>query len=111
VETRRCWAVDIDGRGLVDLEGWHALRSVCMVEYERFEDVKQTTEPSSRDSDANDPGSNDPNRDAEDEAPHADGAPRSDAIRTARLALQAMLGSGMPPSDDEDASSDPSSET
>jgi len=48
VETRHCWAVDVDGRGLVDLEGWHELRTVCMVEYERFEngeqDGEQTTE-------------------------------------------------------------------
>lgn len=44
VETRRCWVVDVDGRGLVDLEGWHELRTVCMVEYERFEDGEQATE-------------------------------------------------------------------
>jgi predicted transposase YbfD/YdcC len=44
VETRRCWAVDVDGKGLVDGEGWHELSTVCMVEYERFEDGEQATE-------------------------------------------------------------------
>jgi len=44
VETRRCWAVDVEGKGLVDLEGWHDLSAVCMVEYERFEEGKTTTE-------------------------------------------------------------------
>jgi predicted transposase YbfD/YdcC len=37
VETRRCQALDVEGRGLVDLKGWPKLRTVCMVEYERFE--------------------------------------------------------------------------
>ena len=44
VETRRCWAVSVEGNGRVDLEGWEGLRTVCMVEYERFEDGKTTTE-------------------------------------------------------------------
>lgn len=44
VETRRCWAVDVEDRGLVDLEGWHELRTVCMVEYERFDGEETTTE-------------------------------------------------------------------
>jgi predicted transposase YbfD/YdcC len=44
VETRRCWAVDVEGKGLVDLDGWRELRTVCMVEYERFEDGEATTE-------------------------------------------------------------------
>jgi predicted transposase YbfD/YdcC len=44
VETRRCWAVGVENKGLVDLEGWHELRTVCMVEYERFEDGDATTE-------------------------------------------------------------------
>lgn len=37
VETRRCVTVDVEGRGLLDLEGWHGLRTVAMVEQERFE--------------------------------------------------------------------------
>jgi len=44
VETRRCLAVDVEGKGLVDLDGWRELRTVCMVEYERFEDGEATTE-------------------------------------------------------------------
>lgn len=44
VETRRCWAVDIENKGLVDLEGWHELRTVCRVEYERFDGNDTTTE-------------------------------------------------------------------
>jgi predicted transposase YbfD/YdcC len=44
VETRRCLAVDVEGKGLVDLEGWHQLRTVCMVTYERFDGEKTTTE-------------------------------------------------------------------
>lgn len=44
VETRRCLAVDVEGKGLVDLEGWQGLRTVCMVEYERLKDGERTTE-------------------------------------------------------------------
>lgn len=36
VETRRCWAVGVEDKGLVDLEGWQGLRTVCMVECERL---------------------------------------------------------------------------
>ena len=36
VETRRCWAIDIRGRGLVDEDRWPGLRSVALVETERF---------------------------------------------------------------------------
>lgn len=36
VETRRCWAVDIRGRGLVDEDRWPGLQSVALVETERF---------------------------------------------------------------------------
>lgn len=36
VETRRCWAVDIRGRGLVDEDRWPGLRSVALIETERF---------------------------------------------------------------------------
>jgi predicted transposase YbfD/YdcC len=34
VETRRCWAVDVDEKGLVDQTGWDNLKSICLVEYE-----------------------------------------------------------------------------
>jgi len=44
VETRRGWALDVEGKGLVDLEGWHGLCTVCMVEYERFDGEETTTE-------------------------------------------------------------------
>jgi len=44
VETRRCWAVDVTGQGWVDLEGWHRLRTVCMVQHERFDGEKTTTQ-------------------------------------------------------------------
>jgi len=44
VETRRCWAVGVENEGLVDLEGWHELRTVCLVEYDRFDGEKTTTE-------------------------------------------------------------------
>lgn len=36
VETRRCWAIDIEGRGLVDESRWPGLQSVALVETERF---------------------------------------------------------------------------
>ncbi len=36
VETRRCWAIDIRGRGLVDEDRWPGLQSVALVETERF---------------------------------------------------------------------------
>mgnify|MGYP006283749061 FL=1 len=36
VETRRCWAIDVEGRGLVDESRWPALQSVALVETERF---------------------------------------------------------------------------
>lgn len=42
VETRRCWALDVAEQGWVDLEGWSKLRTVCMVEHERF-DGEETT--------------------------------------------------------------------
>ncbi|MCS3675619.1 putative transposase YbfD/YdcC [Salinibacter ruber] len=44
IETRRCWAVDVEEKGLVDLEGWHELSAVCMVEYERVEDGERAIE-------------------------------------------------------------------
>ena len=47
VETRGCWAVGVENEGLVDLDGRHKLRTVCMVEYEMVEyerfDGEQTT--------------------------------------------------------------------
>jgi predicted transposase YbfD/YdcC len=36
VETRRCWATDIRGRGLVDEDRWPGLRTVALIETERF---------------------------------------------------------------------------
>ena len=36
VETRRCWAVDVAGKGLVDEARWPGLQSVALVETERF---------------------------------------------------------------------------
>ncbi|MCS4185020.1 ISAs1 family transposase [Salinibacter ruber] len=36
VETRRCWAVDVAGKGLVDESRWPGLQSVALVETERF---------------------------------------------------------------------------
>ena len=36
VGTRRCWAIDVAGKGLVDEERWPGLRSVALVETERF---------------------------------------------------------------------------
>jgi predicted transposase YbfD/YdcC len=44
VETRRCWAVDVENNGRVDLEGWKGLRTVCMVEYERFDGEETATQ-------------------------------------------------------------------
>jgi len=61
-----------------------------------------TDEPSSPDPDTDERGSDDADRDAEDAAPNANEAPRSDAVRTARLALQAMLGPGPPSPGKED---------
>jgi len=36
VETRRCWAIDVAGKGLVDEGRWPGLQSVALVETERF---------------------------------------------------------------------------
>lgn len=36
VETRRCWAIDVAGKGLVDEDRWAGLQSVALVETERF---------------------------------------------------------------------------
>jgi predicted transposase YbfD/YdcC len=47
VETRRCWAIDVEGRGLVDEGRWPGLRSVALVETERF-----VAEPQAEDSSA-----------------------------------------------------------
>jgi predicted transposase YbfD/YdcC len=37
VETRRCWAIDVEERGLLDTGRWPDLRTVAMIETERFE--------------------------------------------------------------------------
>ncbi len=44
VETRRCWTVDVDEKGLVDQTGWVKLKSICLVEYEKFEDGERSVE-------------------------------------------------------------------
>jgi len=44
VEVRRCWAVEVAGRGIVDTAAWSHLRSVAMVEAERHVEGKVTTE-------------------------------------------------------------------
>lgn len=36
VETRCCWAVEVAGRGIVDEAAWPRLKSVAMIESERF---------------------------------------------------------------------------
>jgi predicted transposase YbfD/YdcC len=36
VETRRCWAIDVAGKGLVDEGRWPGLQSIALVETERF---------------------------------------------------------------------------
>lgn len=35
VEVRRCWALDVEERGLVETSGWPSLRTVALVECER----------------------------------------------------------------------------
>ena len=46
VETRHCWATDIRGRGLVDKDRWPGLRSVALIETERFvAEPKEETAP------------------------------------------------------------------
>lgn len=44
IASWRCWAVGVENKGLVGLEGWHELRTVCMVEYDRFDGEETTTE-------------------------------------------------------------------
>jgi predicted transposase YbfD/YdcC len=36
VEIRRCWAINVEGRGVVDESRWPGLQSVALVETERF---------------------------------------------------------------------------
>jgi predicted transposase YbfD/YdcC len=36
VETRRCWTIDVEGRGLVDESRWPGLQSVALIGTERF---------------------------------------------------------------------------
>jgi predicted transposase YbfD/YdcC len=44
VETRRCAAIDIAERGLVETEGWSKMRTVFRVEAERWKEGETTTE-------------------------------------------------------------------
>jgi predicted transposase YbfD/YdcC len=37
VETRRCWAIEVGGRGLIDSDRWPKVNSVALIETERFE--------------------------------------------------------------------------
>lgn len=37
VETRRCWAMEVGGRGLIDSDRWAGVRSIALIETERFE--------------------------------------------------------------------------
>jgi hypothetical protein len=37
VETRRCWAINVEEQGLLDTSRWPDLRTVAMIETERFE--------------------------------------------------------------------------
>jgi predicted transposase YbfD/YdcC len=37
VETRRCWAIEVGGRGLIDSDRWAGVKSVALIETERFE--------------------------------------------------------------------------
>lgn len=37
VETRRCWAMEVGGRGLIDSDRWAGARSIALIEAERFE--------------------------------------------------------------------------
>mgnify|MGYP006427625167 FL=1 len=37
VETRRCWAIEVGGRGLIDSSRWPEVSSVALIETERFE--------------------------------------------------------------------------
>jgi predicted transposase YbfD/YdcC len=45
VETRRCWAINVAGKGLVDEGRWPGLQSVALVETERFVAEPQETTP------------------------------------------------------------------
>jgi len=37
VETRRCWAIEVGSRGLIDSDRWAGVKSVALIETERFE--------------------------------------------------------------------------
>jgi predicted transposase YbfD/YdcC len=37
VETRRCWVIEVGGRGLIDSDRWAGVKSVALIETERFE--------------------------------------------------------------------------
>jgi len=42
VETRRCWVLDVEDRGMIDQDRWPGLRSVALIETERFVAEPQT---------------------------------------------------------------------
>lgn len=44
IEIRRCWAVDIDGKGLIDQTEWGSMKSICLVEYEKIENGERSVE-------------------------------------------------------------------
>jgi predicted transposase YbfD/YdcC len=37
VETRRCWTIEVGGRGFIDSDRWAGVKSVALIETERFE--------------------------------------------------------------------------
>jgi hypothetical protein len=37
VETRRRWAIEVGGRGLIDSDRWPGVNSVALIDTERFE--------------------------------------------------------------------------
>jgi predicted transposase YbfD/YdcC len=37
VETRRCWAIEVGGQGLIDSDRWAGVKSIALIETERFE--------------------------------------------------------------------------
>jgi predicted transposase YbfD/YdcC len=37
VETRRCWAIEVGGQGLIDSDRWAGVKSVALIETGRFE--------------------------------------------------------------------------
>ena len=37
VETRRCWTIEVGGQGLIDSDRWAGVKSIALIETERFE--------------------------------------------------------------------------